>query len=178
MVHLHVVGLGDVDDAELVAEKPRDMHLRVRGRGDGNAVLAADLARLHVAGVAAAQQHDRVVLAAGAGLAHQRQAVVADRHEFLLGGDRPVAVGREGAGMEIPVDVGEEGLYVLVVIDLRLLGAGKRAQLEVVARRQAEGVDQQEAVFARLGGHDGLPFMRLRASLQAAASLSMLWHLT
>jgi hypothetical protein len=30
MVHLHVVGLGDVDDAELVAEKPRDLHLRMR----------------------------------------------------------------------------------------------------------------------------------------------------
>ncbi len=111
MVHLHVVGLGDVDDAELVAEKPRDMHLRVRGRGDGNAVLAADLARFHVAGIAAAQQHDRVVLAAGAGLAHQRQAVVADRHEFLLGGDRPVAVGRVNALMPGLI-LGEQGTRI------------------------------------------------------------------
>ena len=151
LVHLHVMRLGDVDDAELAAEQAGDVHLRVSGGRDGNAVLMADLARLHVAGIAAAQEHDGVVLAAGAGLPHQRQPVITDRHERFLGRHRPVAMGGARAWMQVPVDIGQEGLQVLVVIDLGFLRAREGPHLEIAARCQAEGIDQQEAISAHAG---------------------------
>src|SRR5437868_5704448 len=55
--------------------------------------------------------------------------------------------------MKVPVDVGKEGLEVLVVVDPGFLGAGEGAELETAAGLQAEGVDQQEAVLARWLGH-------------------------
>src|SRR5690242_306997 len=117
----------------------------------------ADLARFEIAWIAAAQQDDGVVLAAFTGLAHHGLAIVADRQELPFALDRPVAVRRRRTGMEIPVDALEEGLHVLVVMELLLLRAGEGAQREVAARRQAEGVDQQETIFA-LGGHRFLPW--------------------
>src|SRR6185437_9164188 len=133
-----------------------------------NAMLPADLARFEIARIAAAEQDDGVVLAAFTSLAHHGLAIVADRHELPFALDWPVSVRRRSAGMEIPVDAFEEGLHLLVVIELRFLRAGKGAQRKVAARRQAEGVDQQEAISARLGGHRLLPLgsgelaMRLR----------------
>jgi hypothetical protein len=57
------------------------------------------------AGVATAEQHDPVVLAARAGLAHDPQSAGADQEKLLAEFDRPIAMRRRCAGMQIPFDV-------------------------------------------------------------------------
>src|SRR5205823_9915504 len=54
---------------------------------------------------------------------------------------------------------------------LGLLRAGEGAHRKAAARRQAEGVDQQEAVF-RLGGHGGLLFQGYAALFKISAIFS------
>src|SRR6185437_6966939 len=67
----------------------------------------------------------------------------------------------------------EEGLHVLVVVELRLLRAGEGAQLEVAAGRQAEGVDQQETISARLGGHGLSPLRDIPPKAECALSAEL-----
>ena len=121
IVVVHVVRFGDVDDAEPVAEHRRDVHLRQRAAGDRDVVALADLARLGHAGIAAAQQHDRVVAAALAGLAHDRQARRADDGEFLARLDiaiRPVA---RSDRMQVPLHIRQQRRDIGMVHQLRFL---------------------------------------------------------
>jgi len=90
------------------------------------------------------------VLAAPARLAHQRQAVGADGVELLQLLDRPVAVGRQRARMHVPFDAFEIGRDILKIVDERLLRPVVGAQAKACVRRQAERVDEQEAV-SRVG---------------------------
>jgi len=163
-------------------EAPRYASVRAADEVTGNAVLAADLARFHVARVAAAQQHDGVVLAAGAGLAHQPAGglLPTDMNSCLVvTGQLPWVAGAPGWRSQSMS--ARKGFYVLVVIDLRLLGGRKNERnWKSLPGAKLKALISRKRVFARLGGHDGLPFHAACAAraCRRRHRLSMLWHLT
>ena len=88
-----------------------------------------------------------------AGLLHDRQAFGADGHEFPLRLDGPVAMRRGRAAVHVPFDVLEERRHVAVVVQLRLARAREGSHLKTGAFGKAEGIDEQESVLLRGGGH-------------------------
>ena len=117
----HVVNFGEIDDAELVAQHRRNMHLRKGAGRHGYAILAGDFPRFHESRLPAAEQHNGVVLAALTGFTDDRQACCRHLRKLLAGLDRPIPVGRNRAAVKIPLDIFQQRPDVEVIHPQTLL---------------------------------------------------------
>jgi len=156
----HVVHLGKIDDAELVAQHGGDVHLGKSAGGYRYAELPGDFAGLHETRFAAAQQDDGIVLAAFTGFAHDGQTGRGHMGEFLAGFHRPVAVGRHRAGVNVPVHVFQQRPDI-EIIHAQQFFLGQAGLVKLVgtpgAFGELKGLDEQKPVLLLLSWHDVSP---------------------
>ena len=85
--------------------------------------------------------------------AHDGQPPGRRQREFLAGFHRPIAVGDERPFVEIPLDIGQQRLVLLVIHQALLLRPLDRTVQVPGGWRQMKRLNEQEAVFLRVVGH-------------------------
>jgi hypothetical protein len=156
VVVVHVVRLGQVDDAELVAQHRGDVHLGEGVGRHGDVIGPGDLPGLDKARLAAPEQHDGVVFPAFARLADDRQTRGRDQAELLPVFHRPIAVGGPRPHVQLPVHVFQQMLDVVVVhqpLFFRQIHVDLHGRMGAVGR-QVKGENEQEPVLLFFLGHE------------------------